>query len=279
MRRLVLAEFLKVLTTKLWWVLLIPVAAIAMVVGFAGATIAGLPALVEEAGFTAPAVALTMPISMQQAAIFAVILGLIGGAGEFRHKTITTTYLTCSSRGAVLAAKAITYGVLGLLYGVVTALLCALGAVFGSGIESFPSAGDTLAIAAAGSAAVIVWTVLGVGIGTLMSNQVAVLIVVLVYMLFLEELISLVLRIPQLGLADVPSLLPGAGSTALQTDHGITVFADRFGDEAFGVREGLEALIGVPGQLSWWAGGLLFAGYTALFLAAGWLAGRRRDIS
>jgi ABC-2 type transport system permease protein len=279
MSRLVTAEFLKVFTTKLWWVLLVPVAVIAMVVGFAGATIAGLPALVEEAGFIAPVVALTMPISMQQATIFAVILGLIGGAGEFRHKTITATYLTGSSRSAVLAAKAITYGVLGLLYGVVTALLCALGAMLGSGIESFPSAGDTLAIAAAGSAAVIMWTVLGVGIGTLMSNQVAVLIVVLVYMLFLEGLISLILRIPQLGLADVPPLLPGAGSTALQTEHGITVFADRFGDEAFGVREGLEALIGVPGQLSWWAGGLLFAGYAALFLAAGWLAGRRRDIS
>jgi ABC-2 type transport system permease protein len=279
MSRLVVAEFLKVLTTKVWWALLIPVAAIALVIGFAGATIAGLPALVEEAGFTAPAVALTMPIAMEQATIFAVILGLIGGAGEFRHKTITTTYLTGSSRGAVLAAKTITYGVLGLLYGVVTALVCALGAMVGSGIESFPSAGDTLAIAAAGSAAVIMWTVLGLGIGTLMSNQVAVLIVVLIYMLFLEGLISLILRIPQLGLADLPPLLPKAGSTALQTEHGITVFADRFGDEAFGVREGLEALIGVPGQLSWWTGGLLFAGYAALFLAMGWLVSCRRDIS
>jgi ABC-2 type transport system permease protein len=277
--RLLVAEFFKVFTTKLWWALLIPVAVVAIVIGFAGAAIASLPDVVDEAGLTAPAVALTMPISMQQTTIFAVVLGLIGGAGEFRHKTITTTYLTGSSRGAVLAAKAIVYGGMGLLYGLVTAVLCATGAMINSGTASFPSAGDTLVIAAAGTAGVIIWTVLGVGIGTLISSQVAVLIVVLIYMLFAEGLISLILRIPQLGLADIPPYLPGAGSTALQTDHGISAFADSFGDEAFGVNEGLEALVGTPGQLSWWAGGLVFATYAAAFLTGGWLVSQKRDIS
>lgn len=279
MTRLLVAEFFKVFTTKLWWALLIPVAVVAIVIGFAGAAIASLPDVVDEAGLTAPAVALTMPISMQQTTIFAVVLGLIGGAGEFRHKTITTTYLTGSSRGAVLAAKAIVYGGMGLLYGLVTAVLCATGAMINSGTASFPSAGDTLVIAAAGTAGVIIWTVLGVGIGTLISSQVAVLIVVLIYMLFAEGLISLILRIPQLGLADIPPYLPGAGSTALQTDHGISAFADSFGDEAFGVNEGLEALVGTPGQLSWWAGGLVFATYAAAFLTGGWLVSQKRDIS
>jgi len=277
--RLLLAEVCKVFTTKLWWALLIPVVVIAGVIGFTGAAIAGLPAVLEETGTTVPAVALTVPISMKQTTIFAVILGLIGGAGEFRHKTITTTYLTGSSRGAVLAAKTITYAGLGLLYGVATFGFCSFGALISSGTDSFPSAADTLMIAAAGCAGVTAWSVLGVGIGTLISNQVAVLIVVLVYTLFFEGLLSLVLRIPQLGLDGVPPYLPGAGSTALQTDHGITAFAETFGDEAFGVRDGLESLVGTAGQLSWWAGGLLFAGYAAMFLAAGWLAGRQRDIT
>jgi ABC-2 type transport system permease protein len=277
--RLLRAEFYKVFTTKLWWALLIPVALIASTMGFAGAAIAGLPALVEEAGFVAPAVALTMPISMKWVTIFAVILGLIGGAGEFRHKTITTTYLTGSPRGAVLAAKAVVYTAVGLAYGVITALLCSLGVLITSGTDSFPSTMDTLAIAAAGSAGVAAWTLLGVGVGMLISNQIVVLIVVLIYMLFLEGLISLIMRIPQLGLDEFPPYLPGSGSTALQTGHGIEVFAKRFGDEAFGLREALQGLVGVPGQLSWWAGGLLFAGYAALFLACGWLVGRQRDIT
>jgi ABC-type transport system involved in multi-copper enzyme maturation permease subunit len=277
--RLLLAELYKVLTTKLWWVLLIPVVVIAGAIGFTGAAIADLPAVLEETGTSAPAVALTLPISMKQATVFALILGLIGGAGEFRHKTITTTYLTGSSRGTVLAAKVITYAGLGLLYGVATFAFCALGALASSGTDSFPSAADTLAIAAAGCAAVIMWSVLGVGIGTLASNQVVVLIVALVYTLFFEGLLSLVLRIPRLGLDGVPPYLPGSGSEALQTDHGITTFARTFGEEAFVVRGGLEALVGTSGQLSWLAGGVLFAGYTAAFVAGGWLAGRQRDIT
>ena len=279
MSRLILAEVYKVFTTKLWWVLLIPVALIAVVIGYAGAAIAGLPAVLEETGTTVPAVALTVPISMKQTTIFAVIVGLIGGAGEFRHKTITTSYLTGSSRGAVLAAKTVVHAGLGLLYGLATFACCSLGALISSGTDSFASATDTLAIAAAGCAGVIAWCVLGVGAGMLIGNQVAVLIVVLVYKLFLEGMLSLILRIPQLGLGDVPPYLPGAGSTALQTGHGIAAFARTFGDEEYGVREGLEGLLGTAGQLSWWAGGLLIASYAALFVAAGWLAGDRRDVS
>jgi ABC-2 type transport system permease protein len=279
MSRLLLAEVYKVFTTKLWWVLLIPVVVIAAVIGYAGAAIAGLPAVLEEAGMTVPAVALTVPLSMKQSTIFAVVLGLIGGAGEFRHKTITTTYLTGSSRGAVLAAKTAVYAGLGLLYGVATFAFCSLGALVSSGTDSFPSVTDTLVIAAAGCVGVMAWCVLGVGVGMLFSNQVAVLIVALVYMLFLEGLIGLILSIPALGLDDVPRYLPGASSTALQTAHGIAAFASTFGDEQYVVRDSAEALVGNAGQLSWWAGGLLIACYAAVFVGAGWLVGDRRDIT
>lgn len=279
MNRLVVAEFHKVFTTKLWWALLIPVAAVALVLGFAGAAIAGLPDLVEDAGFTTPAVALTMPLAMQQTTIFAVVLGIVGGAGEFRHRTITTTYLTAASRGAVLAAKSIVHAGLGLLYGLATTLMCTVGAVVNSGTDTFPSVTDTVAIAAAGTLGVIAWCVLGVGIATLISNQVAVLVTVLVYKLFAEGLISLVLGVSGSNAEEITRYLPGAGSAALQTDHGITVFANAFGDEAFGVRDLVESLVGSSDQLSWWGGGLLIATYAAAVLAAGWTVSRQRDIT
>lgn len=277
MNRLLLSEFHKVFTTKLWWALLIPVAAIALLLGFAGAAVAGLSAIVEDAGLT-PAIALTMPLSMEQTTVFAAVLGVIGGAGEFRHRTIGATYLTASSRGTVLAAKAIVHAGLGVLYGVVTAVLCTAGAMVRSGTDTFPSTTDTLAIAAAGIVGVAGWCVLGVGIGMVVNNQIAVLVVVLVYMLFAEGLIGLLLG-TVLGADDLPKYLPGSGSTALQTDHGITVFASTFDDEAFGVREVVESLVGSADQLSWWGGGLLFAAYTAAFVAAGWFVGERRDIT
>ena len=277
MNRLLLSEVYKLSTTKVWWALLIPVAVIAFVLGLAGAAIAGLSTVVEDAGLT-PALALTMPISMEQTTVFAAVVGLIGGAGEFRHRTITTTYLTGVSRGSVLAAKAIVHAGLGLVYGVVTAVFCAAGALLNSGTDSFPSTTDTLAVAAAGVVGVMAWCVLGVGIGVLITNQIAVLIVVLVYLLFVEGLIGLLVG-TVLGADELPRYLPGAGSTALQTAHGITVFANAFGDEAFGVHDVVEGLVGSSGQLSWWGGGLLIAAYTAAFLAAGWYVGGRRDIT
>jgi ABC-2 type transport system permease protein len=273
------AEVLKVLTTRLWWALLIPVAAIAALIGFIGAAVAGLPDVLDSAGTFAPATALTVPISMKQTSVFAVVLGLVGGAGEFRHKTISTTYLTAASRGTVLAAKAVVHAGLGLLYGLTTFACCTLGAVINSGDQSFPPVADTVSIAAAGGAGVAGWCVLGVGLGMLIGNQVAALVTVLVYVLVAEGLIGLVLRIPRLGLAELAHYLPGAGATALQTGHGIATFARSFGEEELIVGQAVQSLVGQSGQLSYTAGGLLFAGYTMLSVAAGWLAGRRRDIS
>jgi ABC-2 type transport system permease protein len=277
--RLLVAESVKVFTTRLWWALLIPAAMVAAVLGFAGAAIAGLPDLVRDAGFVTPAVALSMPLAMQQTTIFAVVLGVVGGAGEFRHRTVTTTYLTAASRGAVLAAKTVVYAALGLLYGAVTALLCAAGAMLDSGADSFPGAADTLTIAAAGALGVVAWCVLGVGIGTLVTNQVAVLVLVLVYKLFVESMLSLLLGVSGEPAEDVVKYLPGPTAASLQTDHGITVFARAFGDEAFVTREIVETFVGTPDQVSWWGGGLLFAVYTAAVVAAGWVVGLRRDIT
>lgn len=39
------------------------------------------------------------------AALIAVVLGVLGGAGEHRHGTLTPTLLTTPSRGRVMAAK------------------------------------------------------------------------------------------------------------------------------------------------------------------------------
>ncbi|HEY0636726.1 MAG TPA: hypothetical protein VGD67_03700 [Pseudonocardiaceae bacterium] len=280
MRGLLHAELLKVFGTRVWWGLLIPVAAIAVLLGFAGAAITGLPSVTEETGVAVPAAALMLPISMKQSAIFAAVLGVIGGAGEFRHRTIATTYLTAPSRGAVLAAKAAVYGVMGLGYGLVTALAGVLGGLAGSGADAFPPPGDTLLVIGAGCLGVALWGVLGVGLGMLLANQVVVLIVLLVYLVFGETLIALALTLPAIGTEDLPRYLPESGTTALMTDHGITVFAEVFGEEyAFATREIVEGLVGDAGQLSWWGGGLLLAGYTAAAVGGAWLRGARRDIA
>lgn len=278
MRRQLRSEQLRIVTTSLWWVLLIPAVAVALVVGFSGAAIAGLPDLAQDSG-SAPAVALSLPTALELATLFAVALGIVGGAGEFHHRTITTTWLTAPSRTTVLTARSIAHAGLGLLYGVITALACLAGALLRSGVDTFPPARDTLVIAAAGMVGVALWCVLGVGLGALAGNQVAAQVLTLVYLLIGERLLAVLLGLVGSPAADLARYLPGFSSSALQTDHGLTVFAAAFGEQAQVTHEIAEALVGSADQLPWWGGGLLLAAYTVAVGTAAGLRCHRRDIT
>jgi ABC-2 type transport system permease protein len=51
-------------------------------------------------------------------------LGIVGGAGEFRHGTITSALLVTPTRWPVVVAKAIAYAIAGFAYAVATIVLC-----------------------------------------------------------------------------------------------------------------------------------------------------------
>jgi ABC-2 type transport system permease protein len=57
------------------------------------------------------------------AGLFMLILGVVGAAGEYRHGTITSTFLVAPDRCRVVVGKAIAYGLAGLFAGAVTAVL------------------------------------------------------------------------------------------------------------------------------------------------------------
>src|SRR4051812_23784102 len=56
----------------------------------------------------------------QQAYIFTLILGM---SGEYRHQTITWSFLVTPTRGRVVTAKLAAYGVIGLLLAAVSTLV------------------------------------------------------------------------------------------------------------------------------------------------------------
>jgi len=115
-------------------------------------------------------------------------------SGEFRHRVIGTTYLTSRSRGTVLGAKLVAYTGMGLVYGVVTLLSGTLGALAGDGPNALPSGATWPLVSLVEIVVIVLWMLLGVGFGGLISNQIAAVVVLLAYTLVGETVIGLLLN-------------------------------------------------------------------------------------
>ncbi|GAA1603001.1 ABC transporter permease [Kribbella hippodromi] len=143
------------------------------------------------------------------------LIGAIGVAGEYRHRTIATTFLAEPRRGRVLTAKLIVYAGLGLVYGVIASLTSAialLAAALVRGVDLTIPAADLSTLLIRLAVAAAVYTVLGVAIGALTRNQLVAVGIVVGYFYFLEYIL---LVVP--GINTIYPYLPG-GATAALTD-------------------------------------------------------------
>ncbi|HEY0808279.1 MAG TPA: ABC transporter permease [Pseudonocardiaceae bacterium] len=264
------AEYRKIFSTKMWWALLIPAAVIAFVLDLAGAIVAGSrPA---NSGFTVPPTLLGLGVSFTFTAIFAAIFGSMAISGEFRHRVIGTTYLTSRSRGTVLGAKLLAYTGMGLVYGVVTLLSGTLGALAGDGSNALPSGATWPLVSLVEIVVIVLWTLLGVGFGGLISNQIAAVVVLLAYTLVGETVIGLLLN--ALHASSATFYLPSNAASDMVIRFAIDQLVNQ-GQPLTTVQQDLGA-VGVP---SWWVSGLVFVAYTAVFAGLGWAVNRRRDIT
>jgi len=111
MTRLIAGEFHKLFTTRLWlWLLLAAVATTALYVSL-------------DIAFADDPDTWTYPLSTEegQRTLLAIGAGVaplvaIGLTGEFRHRTATATFLATPHRGRVVAAKLVTYALVGVGY-------------------------------------------------------------------------------------------------------------------------------------------------------------------
>ena len=117
MLQLVRSELRKVSTVRGPWLLL---GAGPLIV------LAGIAGLVQSsANLQDPATQSRALGHVGLAAIFTLVFGILAIAAEYRHGTITDTYLTSPRRGKVMAAKLIVYGLIGAAAG----LLCSAAAL------------------------------------------------------------------------------------------------------------------------------------------------------
>ena len=272
MRAALVTEYRKLVTTRLWWVLLAAMAAymafLAAVMAFAlaqdPASVGGPPGAGPSAPMTPEQVAGTIyTLATSLGYVFPVVVGALSMTGEFRHQTITPSLLAEPRRTVLLGAKMLSSVVVGLIFGVV-----GTGATVGAGAGTLALLGeptylsDPAVLRSAGLSvlALAVWTVVGVGFGTWLTNQVLVIVVLLAFTQFVEPVLRLVLG--QFDWAEgISKYLPGAAGEAIT---GSSFYAD----------SGIAA-----GLLPSWAGLLVLLGYAVLFAALGRLTSLRRDIT
>ncbi|ASO22433.1 ABC-type transport system involved in multi-copper enzyme maturation permease subunit [Actinoalloteichus hoggarensis] len=295
MNRLIQSEIRKIFTTNLWWGLLIPAGLLCFLLSLLGGTAGSMfgSALSTEvpdaelegiSGLTSLFTSMTFTTGLVATGLFAGIFGALGMAGEFRHKTITTTFLVSDSRGRVLAAKTIVYAGMGALYGVTSVLLGSLGAGIGSSFRDFPDLGVWLLISLVAVVVMALWAVLGLGLGALMTNQAGVVLTLVLVVLLGEGLIATLFA--ELGVDNAANYLPGGAASALLFGLAISLSLNQIfasvpeaGDVDQLNREVPEAAAFTDMATQWWISGLVFVVWCAVFLLLGMLANSRRDVS
>jgi ABC-2 type transport system permease protein len=259
-------ELLKVRTTRLWWVMLG-----LMVVTVAGLTLllAGLidtTASDDPAAGANPAVSTGIVYSMAVGFgyVFVLIMGTLSVTGEFRYQTLTPTYLSEPRRGVVVAGKTVGQFVTGLVFGVVTvAVAIAVGAGTLAALGNDTGLGDNSIqrALALSPIALGLWAVIGVGLGALIRNQVAAVVVIIAFNQIVDPILRLALY--SLGGQSVVKFLPTAAAESMAGGGiGSILTAD-----------------GTSGTLAWWGGTLVLLAYGIVFVVLGWTFTLRRDVS
>ncbi|HYJ50714.1 MAG TPA: ABC transporter permease [Microbacterium sp.] len=265
------SEATKQLTTSMWWILAVVLFAYvgftAAVLGFVftGAATGSLPGdapPVPIEGLSAVLYSAATAIGY----VFPLLIGTLMVTAEFRHKTLTPTFLATPKRGLVLWAKILVGIALGVLFGVVgvlSSVIPSAGFLAANGLETDFTSSDTWALFGRMILAFVLWVLVGIGVGALVRNQVGAIVGVLVFTQFLEPVGRTAAGFVE-GLTGVTRFLPGAASDALV---GASLFS--------------TAAPGLPAEdpLQWWVGGLVLLGYAIVLVLLGHLISWRRDVT
>ena len=263
--RVVRAELRKLLTTRLWWGLLVGLLVASVVGVLATASLAGRD--LQGSGTAVPP--LTDPATVravygagvQTAYLCSLALGVIAMAGEFRHRTITATLLGEPRRGRLVVAKALALAVVALGYGVANAVVSV-----GVGAAAITVRGASPMLTGDGVPrsvllavlAVTLWALIGFGVGTLVRNQVLALFAAIGVASLADPLLGLLLNVLDAG--EAARFLPSQATAALLTPP----------TTAAGV---------TSTYLAWWGGALVLLGYAVVSAALGAAVTLRRDVT
>jgi ABC-2 type transport system permease protein len=253
MTRLVRAEWTKLFTTRVWIGLVLGACALAggfsaLFTGLAGVSQNGQPGL--PAVGTSDYETLVFSVGAN-ASVLLLILGVIGMTQEYRHRTATPTFLTEPRRGRVIIAKLIAYALVAVPFALVIVVVNVVVVfVYAGARGAAPSlSSDNLQTLARSGVVLVVFAVIGVGVGALLRNQVGAIVGSLVYLFVVEGVVASIGAIQ-----GVYKWLPGGAVAAITSDFQ------------------------APDPLEPWQGGLLLLGYGLLSAILGTFLAVRRDV-
>lgn len=186
-------EFLKLRTTRMWLGMMALGGGLTILVAVSESARSGaggiVPSLATHAG--QHDILTTTGFGL----LVAMIYGTTVVTGEFRHNTITDTYLDQPDRGRVLAAKVITAGLAGALFGLLAAAIttsAATGFTAARGYHFAYSAATIARYGAGAAAGAALLAAVGAGLGALLRSQLTAAIVVFAWAFAVEQLLGAV---------------------------------------------------------------------------------------
>jgi ABC-2 type transport system permease protein len=181
--------------------------------------------------------------------ILLMLLGIVGAAGEYRHRTAAPAALAAGrDRGQVLMGRAAAYSLTGAAIATLTlAITFAVGLpLLGGEPGTALDGGDLLLIGGGSVLAAAVCAIMGVAVGALARNQVAAVVGTLLLLFVVMPLLQLVSQ-------TIFELTPFVAATAVAGDTSTEI-------------------------LSWGGAALVLAAWTLPLAAAALLLERRRDV-
>jgi ABC-type transport system involved in multi-copper enzyme maturation permease subunit len=193
--------------------------------------------------------------------VFPALLGAMSVTGEFRHRTITPTLLFEPRRTRMLGAKLIAMlpaGLVVALAGVAGTVTAGAATLAIMGEPTMLGESAILRTIALSVVALTLWALVGVGFGTVLTNQVAAIVVLLAFTQFVEPLLRILLA--QFDATEaISKFLPGAAGEAIAGSS-------------------LYSSSGLAQLLSSWQGALTLVGYAVVLVVIGRFTTFRRDI-
>jgi ABC-2 type transport system permease protein len=196
-------EWLKLRSVRSPWFLLL---------GGPALVVAGVSGLVvSKADLARSATVATAAAHVGLVSMISLVLGIIVVAGEYRHRTISDTFMSEPRRSSIVIAKLVVASGMGFLNGIISAVAAILAIIVwwkvkGTGLDL--SGGDLWRTLVGG----VLWNVgfaaIGVGVGALVRNLAASIAVALVWIALVEGVVGQLV-------GDLARWLPLASGTAL----------------------------------------------------------------